>query len=162
MWQTSYSRKYQSYSLQTQTTHSWPYYTLDKLDLGSACKQANTSFRTPYSRYSTVTGTSLTPTSVLFFFFPTSVLTPALGFLNPVARLQDLALPPSQLALTLRSGFYNKWAANSPVVFWMLTQFTSEPALTLDPLGFCSQGPMTKCLSPATINISTRQGLANK
>ena len=64
-----------------------------------------------------------------------SDLTLALGFLGPVARLWDLALPASSPTLTPGHGFTHQWGGDSsPGVFWILTSPTREPARVPGPL----------------------------
>lgn len=90
------------------------------LDLGYSHKQANTSFQIPIHQ-NQLWQEQASPLLVFWH---------QLCDLWTLARLQNLAMPPNSLPLTWRTYFSNKWATNSPVVFWTLTQFTSELALT--------------------------------
>lgn len=65
--------------------------------------------------------------------------TPALGYLGPTIRLQDLGFPTSRLTLTPGPIFIHHQTSNRLRVFWMLTSPTSKSALALGFLRFCSQ-----------------------
>ena len=64
--------------------------------------------------------------------------TPALGYLGPTIRLQDLGFPTSRLTLTPGPIFIHHQTSNSLRVFCMLTSPTSKSALALGFLRFCS------------------------
>ena len=85
-------------------------------------------------------------------------LTPALGSLGPVARLQDLALPVSNVTITTEHSLLHK-RGSEPKSLMDLTLPTSKQHQPQGLLGFCSQLPHDQ--APLTSSQDcTRQSLA--